>query len=263
MKTNYHSHTTRCKHAVGEDEAYVLSAIKAGYDEIGFADHSPWPFEDSFISGIRMLDSDLEAYVYSVRQLREKYKNQISIRIGLECEYFEEYLPWLDEIVERYQLDYLIFGNHFPFPKEETDSTYFGTGVKTKKELALYLEKAIKGMESGRFVYMAHPDLFTRCYPVFDNYCASVSRQICEKAKALGIPLEYNVSGYKYNEDFGVNGYPNQNFWTIAAKVGCDVIIGLDAHNNLVYENEKLRERAEKEIKDLGLRLIDSLSFKN
>ena len=31
MKTNYHTHTTRCMHATGDDEDYVLSAIKGGY----------------------------------------------------------------------------------------------------------------------------------------------------------------------------------------------------------------------------------------
>lgn len=36
MKTNYHTHTTRCHHATGSDEDYVLSAIKGGYQELGF-----------------------------------------------------------------------------------------------------------------------------------------------------------------------------------------------------------------------------------
>ena len=40
-KTNYHMHTYRCMHASGTDEEYVLSAIKNGYEEIGFSDHSP------------------------------------------------------------------------------------------------------------------------------------------------------------------------------------------------------------------------------
>ena len=38
MKTNYHTHTTRCVHATGSDEDYVLSAIKGGYQELGFSD---------------------------------------------------------------------------------------------------------------------------------------------------------------------------------------------------------------------------------
>ena len=41
MKTNYHTHTTRCMHAVGDDEDYVRSAIKGGFQELGFSDHGP------------------------------------------------------------------------------------------------------------------------------------------------------------------------------------------------------------------------------
>ena len=44
MKTNYHTHTTRCMHAVGSDEAYVLSAIKGGFQILGFSDHTPWKY---------------------------------------------------------------------------------------------------------------------------------------------------------------------------------------------------------------------------
>ena len=44
MKTNYHTHTTRCMHATGSDEDYVLSAIKGGYQELGFSDHTPWKY---------------------------------------------------------------------------------------------------------------------------------------------------------------------------------------------------------------------------
>ena len=36
MKTNYHTHTTRCMHAVGDDEDYVRSAIKGGFQELAF-----------------------------------------------------------------------------------------------------------------------------------------------------------------------------------------------------------------------------------
>jgi tRNA U38,U39,U40 pseudouridine synthase TruA len=43
MIANYHTHTMRCKHAVGTDEEYVLEAIKHGYKVLAFTDHSPWP----------------------------------------------------------------------------------------------------------------------------------------------------------------------------------------------------------------------------
>ena len=49
MKTNYHTHTTRCHHATGSDEEFVLSAIKGGYQEIGFSDHTPWKYHTNYI----------------------------------------------------------------------------------------------------------------------------------------------------------------------------------------------------------------------
>jgi histidinol phosphatase-like PHP family hydrolase len=63
VKTNYHTHTYRCKHAVGDDETYVLSAIAAGMQVIGFADHCPWPFKSGYRSDIRMEVSMLDDYV--------------------------------------------------------------------------------------------------------------------------------------------------------------------------------------------------------
>ena len=88
MKTNYHTHTTRCMHAVGDDEDYVRSAIKGGFQELGFSDHGPWKYHTDFVSDIRMLPEDLPEYIESIRALKEKYRNQISIKIGLEYEYF-------------------------------------------------------------------------------------------------------------------------------------------------------------------------------
>lgn len=107
MKTNYHTHTTRCMHAVGDDEDYVRSAIKGGFQELGFSDHGPWKYHTDFVSDIRMLPEDLPEYIESIRALKEKYRNQISIKIGLEYEYFPEYIHWLKEIIKEYRLDYI------------------------------------------------------------------------------------------------------------------------------------------------------------
>ena len=59
MKYNYHTHTSRCFHAKGKDEEYVLAAIEAGFDEIGFADHTAWKFDTDFVSNMRMPESQL------------------------------------------------------------------------------------------------------------------------------------------------------------------------------------------------------------
>ena len=51
VRNNYHTHTTRCKHASGEDREYVEKAIESGLKILGFSDHCPWVFEDGYVSG--------------------------------------------------------------------------------------------------------------------------------------------------------------------------------------------------------------------
>lgn len=259
MKTNYHTHTTRCQHATGTDEEYVLSAIKGGFQELGFSDHTPWKYRTDYVSGIRMKFVKLPSYINSLRRLREKYKEQISIKIGLECEYFPEYIPWLKTIIKAYQLDFIIFGNHH----FETDEKYpyFGHHTNTVHMLNLYEKSAIDGLETGLFAYMAHPELFMRSYPEFDQHCEAVSRNICRTAARLNIPLEYNISSTTYKEGVGPISFPHPLFWKIAASEGCTAIIGLDAHDNKDLETPMHYDRACRELKELQIKVTDTIRF--
>ena len=85
---NYHTHTWRCGHAKGTDEQYVQAAIDAGFKVLGFSDHGPYR-NRSFLDS-RMDFSQVDEYYQSCNQLKEKYKNQIDIKIGFELEYFDE-----------------------------------------------------------------------------------------------------------------------------------------------------------------------------
>ena len=259
MKTNYHTHTTRCMHAVGSDEEYVLSAIKGGFQILGFSDHTPWKYRTSYVADMRMLPEELPEYIDSLQYLREKYRDQIDIKIGLECEYFPEYIPWLKEQIKKYQLNYILFGNHHFHTDEKFP--YFGHHTNNRDMLDLYEESAIEGMESGLYNCLAHPDLFMRSYPKFDHHCATISRHICRTAARLNIPLEYNIGYVAYNEEHGLNTYPCPNFWHIAANEGCTAIIGMDAHNNNDLEVPIYYERALQELKELKIKTTDTLKM--
>ena len=259
MKTNYHTHTTRCMHAVGSDEEYVLSAIKGGFQILGFSDHTPWKYRTSYVADMRMLPEELPESIESLQYLREKYREQIDIKIGLECEYFPEYTPWLKEQIKKYQLNYILFGNHHFHTDEKFP--YFGHHTNNRDMLDLYEESAIEGMESGLYNCLAHPDLFMRSYPKFDHHCATISRHICRTAARLNIPLEYNIGYVAYNEEHGLNTYPCPNFWHIAANEGCTAIIGMDVHNNNDLEVPIYYERALQELKELKIKTTDTLKM--
>ena len=93
MKANYHTHTARCGHAEGTDEAYVRAAIAQGFEELGFSDQVPWPYRSGYTHPrVRMHIDRLDEYVSSIRALADRYADQIRVRVGFECEHFPEYI---------------------------------------------------------------------------------------------------------------------------------------------------------------------------
>ncbi len=86
MIANYHTHTYRCGHASGEDEAYVQTALEAGIEILGFSDHTPYFLPDGYHSHFRMKPDQLHGYCNTVRLLQKKYTGQIEIPLGVEME---------------------------------------------------------------------------------------------------------------------------------------------------------------------------------
>ncbi len=100
MLANYHTHTVRCKHAVGTEREYIEAAIANGFKVLGFSDHVPQPYKNGFVSGIRMDMSEIPDYIGTLTKLREEYKDRIKIYIGFEVDgykgYFESLMKELD-----------------------------------------------------------------------------------------------------------------------------------------------------------------------
>lgn len=257
MKYNYHTHTSRCFHAKGSDEDFVKAAIEAGFDEIGFADHSPWPFE-GYVSGMRMHVDEFPVYCQSIKNLREKYKDRISIKLGLECEYFPEYMPWLKKAIDEKEIDYIILGRHFS--KNETGGTYNGN-LKTPEQLYIYRDDIIEAIETGVFAYVAHPDIFMRGYPVFDGHCRKISCDIIEKAIETNTPLEYNLLGLSISMSSGKPDYPYPDFWDMVGEMKAPVTMGIDAHIPEAYLDRELFAKGLAELDSRGLKIVDRINM--
>lgn len=257
MKFNYHTHTSRCFHAKGEDEEYILAAIEAGFDEIGFADHSPWPYR-GYVSGMRMHENDFEPYVRSIKALREKYKDKISIKIGLECEYFKEYIPWLREKIDELGVDYIILGHHYS--THEVGADYNGA-LTTVEGIKKYTDQVVEGIRTGLFSYVCHPDLYMKGYQKWDSHCEEMARKIISAANETDIPLEYNLLGLSRSKNEGVPGYPYHDFWLLASEMGAKAIIGVDAHQPDAYGDTELFEEGRKNLSELNIETVDTIKF--
>ena len=258
MKANYHTHTARCGHATGTDEEYVLAAIEQGFDELGFSDHVPWPYQDGYTHpSVRMRVDQMPGYLNSVRALAAQYKDKIHILTGFECEYFPDYMNWLADMRAENHLDYLILGNHFDHDDEY--GMYFGN-TRTAAQLRRYVDSAVKGLETGLFSYLAHPDLFMRDYgKPFDENGRAAAKELCQACKALDIPMEYNLHDRFLSPVTHRKSYPDAHFFEIVRQEGVRVLIGVDAHEPEEIRNPAQWELASRELGPFGALFEDHL----
>ena len=233
MIANYHTHTVRCGHAVGEDREYVEKALERGLQLLGFSEHVPMPFPDGHESRFRLPARLLEDYVSSVLRLREEYRGQIEILLGFEAEYYPDLFEAMLERLSPYPVDYLILGQHF---NTSAEITYNTRPQDSEEALHFHVDRILEGLGTGRFLYAAHPDHFHFTGDV--EFYRQESRRLCEGVKKLDIPLELNMLGLREKKN-----YPRPEFWEIAAEVGNRVILGCDAHDpDHVANPENLKE---------------------
>ncbi len=250
---NYHTHTSRCGHAVGTDEEYVQAAIKAGYRILGFSDHGPKRHYSNPRSHMEW--SQIDEYIASIRQLQEKYCDQIRLLVGFETEFYPELL---DEKIElRQRSDYLLLGQHASTP----DSTNSNFHTNTEEEILIYGQQVCQGLESGLYTYLCHPDLIMYHQESFTDACAEAADMIGRKAAETGIPLEVNVHRIAKGKADYAQGkrypYPNLDFWKILARYPVRCIFGVDAHNPEQLLRLEDIEGAYDEISSLGLTFIN------
>ena len=262
MIANYHTHTARCGHASGEDREYVESAIRAGFKTLGFSEHAPMPFPGDIpennlrqLLAMRMKTHEMDGYIESVLSLREEYKNDIDILVGFEAEYFEPFFDEFIEYISDYPIDYLILGQHFGTPYDEN---MIHNGAQTSKEQILkdYVDTVVKGISTGKFSYVAHPDLlfFTRSLEVYEREMT----RLINCANEHKIPLEINLYGMQE-----VRNYPTLAFWQLANNIGCDVVFGSDAHRPENMKNPYALRYAEELVRThSGLHLLNEVALK-
>lgn len=274
LKANYHTHTKLCNHAEGMPEDYIKKAIELGFLEIGMSDHGPVPEEfmskeeylNNWIQRNMKLSEYYEIYLPSLDEAINKYGDKIKIYKGLEVEYIsghEEYYIGL-----KANLDYLNLGIHYFLSNGIEKNSYDDVNYKTIYD---YLNIATKGMDTKIYNCLVHPDLFYFDYKneegkqVFDKHCEYVTREICKSAIKNNVYLEINANGPANSRKYGHKNewlYPRKEFWQIASEYkDLKIIIGSDAHliNNLYNEDVK---KIEEFAKTLNLRIEPFMKIK-
>ena len=154
------------------------------------------------------------------------------------------------ELLSGYPLDYMIQGQHFLGPDKE--QVYVGHPFKEEAYLAEYARLSIEGIESGDYLYLAHPDL-----PHFlgdDKTYRKYMLPVCEALKKENKPAEINILGLADQRH-----YPVDRFWKLAKEVGVKAILGVDAHSPAQLLNREGIKQGEQWAEKYGIKLLEKM----
>lgn len=237
IKSNYHTHTFLCKHAIGDVEDYVKRAIQLGYHTIAITDHGPFPKElqKKLVSRRMSLEQYDEIYLDHLQRARSNHKDEIKVLFGVEIEYMEELKPLYEKFKK--DLDLIVLGQHYILVGKNYISIF--DHPLSEDEIDIYTNTIIKGMETGYFKILAHPEIFAWNIKDWTKKCVEASERIISAAIKNDVIIEINVNGIRnsYYQDkvFYQNGeinfpYPRREFWLLAKKMNARIIINDDAH---------------------------------
>lgn len=243
---NYHTHTFRCGHAVGDVEDYIKSALKNGFKTLGFSDHIG--FDDWSVPRVRMEIFEMPEYENTVKNLREKYKDEIEIKLGYEAEYYPDKKDYYFEV--RNRVDYMILGQH----TLKREPRYLDENV-SDFEVREIGDRVTEAIETGIFMCVAHPDYFMLGRKTYSKDCDRAIRQIAKTAKKFGVFMELNLKGY-YEEKREIDGeiqsaYPFRKAMESIFDEGAKFMIGYDEHDPKVFDFRDRELEFRKNVKDL------------
>src|SRR5690625_1099263 len=248
LKFDYHTHNSRCGHAKGTIQDYIEAAIERNLDIIGISDHSPhfYSDQDHLLPRTTMKKSEFAGYVEEVLRLKETYKDKIDVLLGVESDYFPEYMDFYKKEYKKYPFDYIIGSIHFLGDSSIFDKKVWGTLTDAEKitRQEKYYHLIQQSAQSGMFHILGHIDCMKTAYRPFSELPKEV---VDETLRIIGeneVAIEVNTSGAHK----GCGWYPTTDILERALHYGVDVTFGSDAH---------VPERVGDEFEDVVITLKD------
>ncbi len=227
MIADYHVHTAMCGHASGTLDELVEAAIARGLDEVGIADHMPLLYIED--ANLAMAPDELPIYVERVLEVKEKYKDRITVRLGIEADYHHETQDDRFKMIDGYPWDYVIGSVHMVGDWVFDDPRHLERyeGLDIDRFYVDYLRTVGDMVDTGLYNTVGHADLVKKF-----GYRASIDlepyyRELLEKVSAAGICYEINTAGLRWPAD---EMYPAPAFVELACSMGVPVTLGSDAH---------------------------------
>ena len=233
ISKDFHVHESYSSDApLATPEKYCTVAERRGIDEICFTTHLILAGPD-MQHGIT--PEKIPSYLLDIEAAQEN--TNVTLRAGLEVDWFPEVAREIEETLDEYPLDYALGSLHYVRGIDigsRRRSPAFFLGKALVDALDIYFEEWGKAAESGLFDVLSHPDYFrkyldlTHEMPVsFEEYGSQVLDAF-DLLRKHGVGIGVNTSGYRH----GIGDlYPIKGFLGAAREAGIDtVVVGSDCH---------------------------------
>ncbi len=229
LLVDYHTHHYRCGHAIGQLDDYVETAIAAGLDEIGLSDHSPiYHLGDDPhpLPATAMSQHELPRYIAEIGQVRERFADRITVRLGVESDYV---LGWDDHyrrLWQQYPLDYVIGSVHW-LDRWSIFSSDLPPGRTAEEAYAEYLHTTQAAAKSGAYDIISHLDCLKTRGHIPDFAMTPLLDETVRVLRDSNVAIELNTSGWRKTCN---DCFPRAELLARCQYYGVPVTLGSDAH---------------------------------
>lgn len=230
---NLHTHTSFCDGAHSPEEL-VLTALDKGFSSIGFSDHSYTYYSHRYA----ILGDKTEEYKKEILRLKEKYKDQIKIYLGLEFDIYSgldtsgyDYSIGSVHYIKRGD-GYIDFDRNALLFDDVIKMYFCGFGMELVKA---YYHTLATLPDYGKFDIIGHFDVITKhleTHNFFDVTSKKYLNYAFEAAEALKgkIPF-FEVNTGAIAKGYRTTPYPSIPILKELNRLGFGAVITSDCHD--------------------------------
>jgi histidinol-phosphatase (PHP family) len=168
-------------------------------------------------------------YLERVRELQNRYRGRIEIRLGCEMDIVTDREDEIREIIEGSGFDYVIGSVHYldgwPFDQEKYKEVFAKGDLRAIYDL--FFETVVRAANTGLYDISGHIDNIKRMgcrlsgdmTPYYDRAAAAL--------RDMNVAVEVNTSGI---DTAAEEAYPSVEFLRILNRYGVPATLGSDAH---------------------------------
>lgn len=207
-------------------EDYVVAAIEKRLVEICFLDHLIIHDAGKHSS---MNLKELPLYFTESQRLKNKYRDKIKVRVGLEVDFDPQNIDIIENLLEQYSFDAIGSSVHFI---DGTNIASRREAAKTCKKIDDYLiekyfQTLYEMLDYSYFDFICHFDVIKKTGRRIPNKFIPLIDDIISKAAEKNIAIEINTGGWQHPAN---ECYPSPDI--IQKCIGADIslLLSSDAH---------------------------------